>query len=100
VLTDDGSGYVSTIHALACRRLGIRHLRTRPRRPPTNGKAERFMRTLLSGWACGAIYRSSTNAPPPLTAGSGTTTIDADTQPSATNPRSAEPTCLGPTVRR
>ena len=38
-----------------------------------------------------------TNAPPPLTAGSGTTTIDADTQPSATNPRSAEPTCSGPT---
>ena len=39
------------------------------------------------------------NAPPPLTAGSGTTTIDADTQPSATNPRSAEPTCSGPTPR-
>ena len=37
------------------------------------------------------------NAPPPLTAGSGTTTIDADTQPSATNPRSPEPTCSGPT---
>ena len=40
------------------------------------------------------------NAPTPLTAGSGTTTIDADTQPSATNPRPAEPTCLGPTPRR
>ena len=39
----------------------------------------------------------ATNAPRPLTAGSGTTTIDVDTQPSATNPRSAEPTCLGPT---
>src|SRR6266542_2189565 len=37
------------------------------------------------------------NAPEPLTAGSGTTTIDADTQPSATNPRSTEPTCSGPT---
>ena len=42
----------------------------------------------------------ATNAPTPLTAGSGTTTIDDDTQPSATNPRSAEPTCLGPTPRR
>ena len=41
----------------------------------------------------------ATNAPPPLTAGSGTTTIDDDTQPSATNPRSAEPTCSGPTAR-
>ena len=88
------------IHALACRRLGIRHSRTRPYRPQTNGKAERFIRTLLAGWAYGAIYRSSPNAPPPLTAGSGTTTIDADTQPSATNPRSAEPTCSGPTPRR
>lgn len=59
VLTDNGSAYVSTIHAVACRALGIRHLRTRPRRPQTNGKAERFIRTLLGGWAYGAIYRSS-----------------------------------------
>jgi transposase InsO family protein len=59
VLTDNGSAYVSTIHALACRSLGIRHLRTRPRRPQTNGKAERFIRTLINGWAYGAIYRSS-----------------------------------------
>jgi transposase InsO family protein len=59
VLTDNGSAYRSTIHALACRALGIRHLRTRPRRPQTNGKAERFIRTLLAGWAYGAIYRSS-----------------------------------------
>jgi len=59
VLTDNGSAYISTIHAIACRTLGIRHLRTRPRRPQTNGKAERFIRTLLSGWAYGAIYASS-----------------------------------------
>ena len=59
VLTDNGAAYVSTIHALACRQLGIRHLRTRPRRPQTNGKAERFIRTLLNGWAYGAIYASS-----------------------------------------
>jgi transposase InsO family protein len=59
VLTDNGSAYISTLHALACRALGIRHLRTRPRRPQTNGKAERFIRTLLTGWAYGAIYRSS-----------------------------------------
>ena len=60
LLTDNGSAYVSALHALACRRLGIRHLRTRPYRPQTNGKAERFIRTLLAGWAYGAIYGSST----------------------------------------
>jgi transposase InsO family protein len=59
VLTDNGSAYRSTIHALACKALGIRHLRTRPRRPQTNGKAERFIRTMLTGWAYGAIYRDS-----------------------------------------
>jgi transposase InsO family protein len=59
VITDNGSPYVSVVHALACRRLRIRHLRTRPRRPQTNGKAERFIRTLLAGWAYGAIYRTS-----------------------------------------
>jgi transposase InsO family protein len=59
VMTDNGSAYRSTVHALACRALGIRHLRTRPYRPQTNGKAERFIRTLLAGWAYGAIYRNS-----------------------------------------
>jgi transposase InsO family protein len=59
LLSDNGSGYRSTLHALACRALGIRHLRTRPYRPQTNGKAERFIRTLLAGWAYGAIYGSS-----------------------------------------
>ena len=59
VLTDNGACYRSIIHALACRQLGIRHLRTRPYRPQTNGKAERFIRTLLNGWAYGAIYGSS-----------------------------------------
>jgi transposase InsO family protein len=60
LLTDNGSPYRSTVHAIACRALGIRHLRTRPYRPQTNGKAERFIRTLLGGWAYGAIYRDST----------------------------------------
>jgi len=59
VLTDNGSAYRATVHALACRALGIRHLRTRPHRPQTNGKAERFIRTLLAGWAYGPIYGSS-----------------------------------------
>jgi transposase InsO family protein len=59
VLTDNGGAYLSALHARACRRLGIRHLRTRPFRPQTNGKAERFIRTMLSGWAYGAVYSSS-----------------------------------------
>ena len=60
VLSDNGACYRSKLHALCCRMLGIRHLRTRPYRPQTNGKAERFIRTMLGGWAYGAIYRNST----------------------------------------
>ena len=59
VMTDNGSCYRGVVHALACKALGIRHLRTRPYRPPTNGKAERFIRTMLGSWAHGAIYGSS-----------------------------------------
>jgi transposase len=59
VMTDNGSAYRSTVHAFACRAMGLKHLRTRPYRPRTNGKAERFIRTLLAGWAYGAIYGSS-----------------------------------------
>jgi transposase InsO family protein len=60
VMTDNGSGYRSILHAIACRALGLRHLRTRPYRPRTNGKAERFIRTMLGAWAYGAIYGNST----------------------------------------
>ncbi len=60
LMTDNGSAYRSAVHAITCRALGIRHLRTRPYRPQTNGKAERFIRTLLGGWAYGALYRNST----------------------------------------
>ena len=59
LLTDNGSCYRAIVHALVCKRLGIRHLRTRPYRPRTNGKAERFIRTLVDGWAYGAVYRTS-----------------------------------------
>ena len=59
VMTDNGNAYRSAIHALACKALGIKHLRTRPYRPRTNGKAERFTRTMLGGWAYGAIYATS-----------------------------------------
>jgi len=59
VITDNSGAYRSSVHAIACRALRVRHLRTRPYRPQTNGNAERFIRTLLAGWAYGAIYRSS-----------------------------------------
>ncbi len=59
VMTDNRSAYRSGVHALACRALKVRHLRTRPYRPRTNGKAERFIRTQLGGRAYGAIYASS-----------------------------------------
>lgn len=59
VMSDNGPCYRSIVHALACRSLGIRHLRTRPYRPRTNGKAERFIRTMLGRWAYGAIYADS-----------------------------------------
>jgi transposase InsO family protein len=60
VMSDNGSGYVSTAHALACRTLGVRHSRIRPGRPRTNGKAERFIKTLLNEWAYARVYGSST----------------------------------------
>ena len=59
LMTDNGSAYRSTVHAIACRTQKIKHIRTRPYRPRTNGKAERFIRTMLGGWAYGAIYGSS-----------------------------------------
>jgi transposase InsO family protein len=60
VLSDNGACYRSRVHSQACRELGMRHLRTRPYRPRTNGKAERFIQTLANRWAYGAIYGSST----------------------------------------
>ena len=59
VMSDNGSCYRSGIHANACRELGLRHLRTQPYRPRTNGKAERFIQTLQNRWAYGAIYGTS-----------------------------------------
>ena len=59
VLSDNGSCYRSSLHAEACVELGMRHLFTRPYRPRTNGKAERFIQTLTNRWAYGAVYGSS-----------------------------------------
>jgi transposase InsO family protein len=59
VMSDNGSCYRSRRWASACRELELRHLRTRPYRPRTNGKAERFIQTLLREWAYGRVYGSS-----------------------------------------
>src|SRR3954447_1406456 len=59
VMTDNGSAYISRLHARIAGLLRLRHIRTRPRRPQTNGKAERFIRTLLEEWAYGGVYPSS-----------------------------------------
>ena len=59
VLTDNGTGYCSKIHRAGIAALGIRHHRTQPYRPRTNGKAERFIQTLQREWAYGAAYPSS-----------------------------------------
>lgn len=58
VLTDNGSAYRSHTWRDACTALGIRHKRTRPYRPQTNGKIERFHRTLADGWAYHRFYPS------------------------------------------
>src|SRR5271166_5703204 len=59
VMTDNGSPYISHAHAQACRELRLRHLRTRPYRPRTNGKAERFIQTLQREWAYGRVFQTS-----------------------------------------
>ena len=61
VMTDNGAPYVSTAWATWCADHDIRHLRTRPYRPRTNGKAERFIQTMLREWAYAATYQSSTH---------------------------------------
>jgi transposase InsO family protein len=59
ILTDNGSSYRAHTYRDALARLAIRHTRTRPFRPQTNGKAERFIRTLLDEWAYARPYRAN-----------------------------------------
>jgi transposase InsO family protein len=59
VLTDNGGSYRSRAYAAAMSGLGARHKRTRPYRPQTNGKAERFIKTMLGEWAYARPYRSN-----------------------------------------
>ena len=59
LLTDNGTGYKSHLFAFACAHLRLQHLRTRPYRPCTNGKAERLIQTMLREWAYARPYRKS-----------------------------------------
>jgi len=59
ILTDNGSGYLARLFAQACEELRVRHKRTRPYRPCTNGKAERFIQTMLREWAYVVSYPHS-----------------------------------------
>lgn len=59
VMTDNGSCYRSKAFAKACRKLGLRHVRTKPYTPRTNGKAERFIQTALREWAYAVAYPNS-----------------------------------------
>ena len=59
VMTDNGSCYTAHAYDDALQELGLRHLRIKPRRPRTNGKAERFIQTLLNEWAYNRVYGSS-----------------------------------------
>jgi transposase InsO family protein len=59
ILTDNGSAFRSKAFARACRRLGLKHSFTRPYRPQTNGKAERFIQSALREWAYGIAYNHS-----------------------------------------
>jgi transposase InsO family protein len=61
ILTDNGNGYRSRAWRSRCAELGIRHTRTRPYRPATNGKVERFNRTLLDEWAYARLWTSETS---------------------------------------
>ena len=59
VMTDNGSCYISEDFAKACKKLGLRHIRTKPYTPKTNGKAERFIQTALREWAYAKAYLNS-----------------------------------------
>ena len=59
VMTDNGSCYKSFAFAAACKALNLRHIRTKPYTPKTNGKAERFIQTALREWAYARAYQTS-----------------------------------------
>ena len=97
VLTDNGACYRGQLFNAA---LGdITHTYTRPQRPQTNGKVERFNRTLLAEWAYARTWTQKVNEPALLPAGFTPTTITDTTPPSTAHPSPAPATSLGTTPR-
>ena len=80
-MTDNGSAYRAHKHRLACHQLGLKHLFTRPYRPRTNGKAERFIQTLTGAGPTAASTPTAPSAPQRSTPGSTTTTSSDPRQP-------------------
>ncbi len=66
IMTDNGSCYRSFAFRKACQRLGLKHIRTKPYTPRTNGKAERFVQTCLREWAYARAYSNSQQRAPEL----------------------------------
>ena len=97
VMTDNGSCYRSKAFRNACRDLGLKHIRTRPYTPKTNGKAERFIQTALREWAYAKPTPPRTAAPTSCRSGCTDTTGIGRTQPkvkttiSQTRPRRGQP---------
>ena len=88
VLTDNAWAYThGPTYASAVDALGARHRRTRPYRPQTNGKAERFIKTMLAEWAYGRLYRTNAERLAACRAGSTSTTPSGRIPPSAASPR-------------
>ena len=88
VLTDNGYAFRSKAFAKACRVLGIKQTFTRPYRPQTNGKAERFIQSALREWAYGIPYHHSTERTAGSSAGLITTTGIVRIKASGRQPRS------------
>jgi transposase InsO family protein len=85
VMSDNGSAYVSHAYRQALAELGLRHLRIRPYRPRTNGKAERFIQTLLREWSTSASTAAHPSVPTLCRSISSATTSDDHTALSATS---------------
>jgi transposase InsO family protein len=79
VMTDNGSPYVSRAFAAVLAQRGIRHVRTRPYTPRTNGKAEAFVKVLINSWAYARPSRTPIGAPPPSVRSSISTITDVHT---------------------
>ena len=94
-MTDNGSCYRSFAFRNACRRLGLKHIRTRPYTPKTNGKAERFIQTCLREWAYARAYSNSKQRAQELPFLSTATTGIDHIAPSVPSHQSAHSACPG-----